>query len=395
MATGIRRRHSRRCASRDGGICDCSPAFEAFVWSRRDKAKVTRTFSGPGAFTDANAWRAEATSAANRGRLRRSTRKTLREAAEELLAGMGDGSIRSSRRQRYRPSTIRSYERATGLLPEMRQRAPERLVERLGELRLTDMNRHVIQAYVERLLSDGWDPSTVAGQLDPLRVIFRVARSRDEVAIDPLEGVDLPKPDGRRDRIASPAEAAALLQALPVEDQALWATAFYAGLRRGELRALRVRDLVFDQGVIRVRRSWDDVAGEQQDAKTDAGRRDVPIVGALRGELQRQLMRSGRRGDELVFGEMGDEPFMPTRVRRRALAAWAAAGLEPICLHECRHTFASLLIAAGVDLKQVSTYMGHAGIAITADRYAHLLAGAREEAVRRVDALLDRRTGGL
>jgi integrase len=357
------------------------------VWSRRYGSKVTRTFSGPGAFADAKAWRAEATAAVDRGRLRRSTRKTVREASVELIDGMRDGSIRSSRRRQYRPSTIRSYERATGLWPEQRLRAPERLAERLGELRLTDLDRHVIQAYVERLLSAGWDPSTVAGQLDPLRVIFRVARGRDEVAVDPIEGVDLPKPQGGRDRIASPAEAAALLDAVPDDDRAVWAAAFYSGLRRGELRALMVRDLAFDEGVVRVRRGWDDVAGEQ-DGKTDAAQRQVPIVGALRGELQRHLMRTGRRGDDLVFGETGYEPFVPTRVRRRAVAAWEAAGLESITMHECRHTFASLLIAAGVDIKQVSEYMGHAGIAITADRYAHLLAGARTEAVRRVDAFL-------
>jgi integrase len=387
MATGIRKRHSRRCRSRDGagGVCDCSPSFEAFVWSRRYKAKITRTFP---TFADAKTWRAEATSAVDRGRLRRSTRKTIREASVELIDGMRDGSIRSSRRRPYRPSTIRSYERATGVWPEQRERAPERLCERLGELRLTDADRHVIQAYVERLLSAGWDPSTAAGQLDPLRVMFRVARSRDEVAIDPLEGVDLPKPQGRRERIASPAEAAALVVALSLEDRAVWASAFYAGLRRGELRALRVRDIAFDNGIIHVARSWDDEAGELKDAKTDAGRRDVPIVGALRGELQRHLLRTGRRGDHLLLGETPDEPFVPTRVRRRALAAWEAAGLEAITLHEGRHTFASTLIAAGVDLKQVSEYMGHAGIGITADRYAHLLAGARDQAVRQVDAFL-------
>lgn len=137
MATGIRKRHSRRCRSRDGagGVCDCSPSFEAFVWSRRYKAKITRTFP---TFADAKAWRAEATSAVDRGRLRRSTRKTIREASVELIDGMRDGSIRSSRRRPYRPSTIRSYERVTGVWPEQRERAPERLCERLGELRLTD-----------------------------------------------------------------------------------------------------------------------------------------------------------------------------------------------------------------------------------------------------------------
>lgn len=67
-------------------------------------------------------------------------------------------------------------------------------------------------------------------------------------------------------------------------------------------------------------------------------------------------------------------------MRRRALAAWATAGLEPIGLHECRHTFASLLIAAGVNAKAITEAMGHATITMTFDRYGHLMPGGRDEA---------------
>ena len=74
----------------------------------------------------------------------------------------------------------------------------------------------------------------------PLRAIFRRAVSRGEVAVNPTTGLELPAVRGRRDRIASPEEAAALLAALPEEERPLWATALYAGLRRGELMALRL-----------------------------------------------------------------------------------------------------------------------------------------------------------
>ncbi|MBA2579299.1 MAG: tyrosine-type recombinase/integrase, partial [Thermoleophilaceae bacterium] len=68
--------------------------------------------------------------------------------------------------------------------------------------------------------------------------------------------------------------------------------------------------------------------------------------------------------------------------------AWA--GLGSITLHECRHTFASLMIAAGVNAKALSTYMGHANIAITLDRYGHLMPGNEEEAAGLLDAYLER-----
>jgi integrase len=76
-------------------------------------------------------------------------------------------------------------------------------------------------------------------------------------------------------------------------------------------------------------------------------------------------------------------------VRKRALTAWQRAGLEPIGLHECRHTFASLLIAAGVNAKAITAYLGHASIQTTFDLYGHLMPGNEDEAVALVDAHLE------
>lgn len=66
----------------------------------------------------------------------------------------------------------------------------------------------------------------------------------------------------------------------------------------------------------------------------------------------------------------------------------AEAGLDRITLHECRHTFASLMIAAGVNAKALSTFMGHANISITLDRYGHLIPGTEAEAAELLDAYL-------
>jgi integrase len=89
-----------------------------------------------------------------------------------------------------------------------------------------------------------------------------------------------------------------------------------------------------------------------------------------------------------VFATSSGRHFDPSTVARRARKAWIAADLEPISLHECRHTYASLMIAAGVNAKALSTYMGHASITITLDRYGHLLPGNEREAAGQLDAYL-------
>src|SRR3989440_10592897 len=83
-------------------------------------------------------------------------------------------------------------------------------------------------------------------------------------------------------------------------------------------------------------------------------------------------------------------PFAGTSTIVRANEAWKAANLQRVTMHECRHTFASLMIAAGVNAKALSTYMGHATIGITLDRYGHLMPGNEDEAASMLDAYLAR-----
>jgi integrase len=124
--------------------------------------------------------------------------------------------------------------------------------------------------------------------------------------------LELRRPDGKRERIASPAEAAVLIAAVPEGERVLWACAFYAGLRRGELRALRWSNVDLEARVIYVSRGWDAIEGEQ-DTKSAAGRRRVPILDSLAAELTAYKTRTGRDGDALVFGRTATVPFNPER----------------------------------------------------------------------------------
>jgi len=162
----------------------------------------------------------------------------------------------------------------------------------------------------------------------------------------------------------------------------------YAGLRLGELRALRAEDVDLAAGVIRVERGWDPAEGPIS-LKSNAGRRKVPIAAVLRDYLVEHRVRTEREGPELVFGLTLTTPFTPNRVQGRADDAWRDAGLERLTPHEGRHTFASLMIAAGVNAKALATFMGHAKIGITLDRYGHLMPGSEDEAAGLLDAYVE------
>jgi integrase len=392
LPQGIRVRHSRTCATRAAG-CRCEKSYEAFVYLKGEGRKVRKTFPTLAA---AKAWRADATVAANRGKLRAPSSETVREAWEAWLARARAGHEPNRSGNPYKPAALRGYERSMRL----------RVLPAFGHVKLSAVPRADVQAFADRLTDDGASASTVQNTLDPLRVLFRRALRRDLIAVDPTDGLELRRKRGKRDRIAPPAEAAALLAALPDEDRALWATAFYGGLRRGELRALRWTDVDLDARRIRVEREWDDHEGELDEAKSEAGRRTVPLVPQLVVELRAHLLRTGRRGDALVFGRTDTEPFIPTTVRSRALRAWAAenarrtreaeeAGVEPelltaISLHEGRHTCASTFIAAGASPKAIQSLMGHATIQMTFDQYGHLFPDDLDAAAELAGAFIDR-----
>jgi integrase len=375
----IETRHTRSCpaASDAARRCSCSPSYRATVWSARDRKVIRSQWSRD--LDATKGWRDDARQAARKGTLRVPAATTIREAGAALLAGIRDGSVRTRSGDPYKPAAARAYERDLRL----------RVYPELGSMRLVEVRRSDLQALADRLLVAGLDPSTIRGAFMPLRVIYRRAIARDEVAVNPTTGLELPAVRGRRERIASRGEAAALLEALPAGDRALWATAFYGGLRRGELRALRWEDVDLASGVIRVRRSWDQQAGAV-DPKSRAGRRAVPIPAALRDHLLEHRIATDHPAG-LVFGRSAELPFDPSTVTERAGRAWRADGLGPIGLHEARHTFASLMIAAGVNAKALSTFMGHSSITTTVDRYGHLMPGGEGEAAALLDVYLAQR----
>jgi integrase len=323
--------------------------------------------------------------------MRARSRATLRETAEQWLTAAENRTIRSRTGEPFKPSTLRLYRQAlrAHVLPE------------LGGSLLSDVRVVDVQDFADRLLASGADSSTVRNAIAPLRGIFRRAAARGEIAVNPTSGLELPTARGVRERVATPAEAAELIAALLPRDRGLWAAALYAGLRRGELLALRWEDIDLNAGIIRVERSYDPKEGVFIAPKTRAGRRIVPIASVLRGLLIEHRLLTGR-SEGLVFGATAERPFTPSNATRRAATAWKHTNerrrnrgldaLEPISLHECRHTFASLMIAAGVNAKALASYMGHASVTITYDRYGHLMPGNESEAAALLDAYLERAT---
>jgi integrase len=154
-----------------------------------------------------------------------------------------------------------------------------------------------------------------------------------------------------------------------VQDAELVRVAAYAGLRRGELVALRWRDVDFLGRKIIVRRA---LSGETEVKSTKSRRvREVPLPDQAATALDRLSHRGEFTGpDDYVFCNRLGRRLDPSALRRRFERARDAAGLEPLRFHDLRHTYGSLLVAGGIDLASVKAAMGHSRITTT-ERYLH------------------------
>lgn len=414
---GLEERHRKGCATEQDKRCSCGgPSYLAVVWDKTTKKKVTRTFSGYGAKSAAGKWRRDTMSALDAGthesQQPAASTLTVREAADQWAKDAADGIVRTRSRDPYKPGAIRSYQQSLRLrvldrVMDLRgkgERTPRMM--KFGDAPVVDVRPVHIQALVDEMEREGHAPPTVVGAITALRVVLKRVMHQEHIDVSPVVGVELPAVRSRRERFAAPDEAARLLAALPEDDRAVWATAFYAGLRRGELIALRWEDVDLSQpvGTIFVRWSWDIEHGQQETKNRD--RRRVPVPSGLREYLLAHKLRQ-EPGAVRVFGREGGRPLSPTALSKRADAAWNAANdavreqaekdkrdvedcelLNRITLHECRHSYASFSIAAGVNAKALCDYMGHSSIKVTYDKYGHLMPGNEAEAAGLLDNFL-------
>src|SRR5215207_582528 len=368
---GIRPRHSRGCRHRESR-CTCSPTFRAEAFDADAGKRIYRTFP---TISAARRWRQDAYAGLRAGTLSADRGPSLAEAAEDWLAAARVGIVRNRSGERYKPSAIRGYE----------QNLRTRVLPALGHERLRELDLPRLQRFVDGLAAGGVAAATISTTVTPLRAIYRRARQLGEAQNSPTTGLSVPSVNRRQTRFATADQVEALLgQLASAKARALWATAFYAGLRRGELMGLHREEVDLATGLIRVERGWDQCEGEIA-PKSKQGRRRVPIPAVLRDHLAAYLAASAAESGRLFVGARDSYD--------RGREAAEAARVEPPTLHACRHGYASLMIAAGVNVKALSTFMGHANIRITLDQYGHLLPGAEDEAAGLLDAFLARQAG--
>jgi integrase len=335
--------HSTTCPAFDDASarCRCNPSWRGRRWDRVAKRPVWQKPATKDR-GEVLAWLGATAAGADHLAELSDRGPTLESLGDEWLDGVERGHIgrRRSRRKPYSVTTIEAMRRSW-----MYHLRPEFGPRFAGELTEVEWQR-----WVDELARKGLSRSTIAKHVAVASGIYAWASapSRKLTKRNPLRDVELPPNDEKpRMRVALALEAAALLAALEPDDQVPFAIAFYAGLRRSEIHRLEWPDVLDGNRIatrILVMRS-----------KSEAGtQRRPPIADPLREILAAAWDRAGRPR----AGKVVARSVMSGKIATRVDTAWAAIGLNRITLHECRHTYASLLMAAGYTIKELMEFMG-------------------------------------
>ena len=324
--------------------------------------------------------------------------REIPERSDALFEEAADAWLEHLRTEkRAKPSTLANNKSLLARPTEGGKKREARIMRAFGGRRLYDITAKDVRTFLAGLDDEDLAPRTVNLQRQMLHAIFEFARREESFAlpsnpaavtakrpedgpapIEPFEpeeirsiaaaaraGLHRRRPGYRNSAYSIETERE--WQRINDQDAALYLIAAATGLRTGELRALRWRDVDLEERYLTVRRA---VSANQERSTKSRRSRIVPLAAQACEELERLRTRVHFLGrEDHVFCRPDGEPLDRSAMRTRFLRAQKAAGVRVRRFHDLRHTFGSLAIRR-FDLVAVKEMMGHSKLTTT-ERYLH------------------------
>ena len=271
----------------------------------------------------------------------------------------------------------------------------------IGKIPLEKLTTMDLQKFYRKLLttgrverieskeqSKGLSAKTVRNINQVISSAMDLAMAQKIILANPTNACELPKVE-HKEMQTIPAEQ---LQAFLDEARATGVYEMYyielaTGLRRGELLGLKWQDIDWKNGIIKVRRQVARVDGQIEEAplKTKNSYRTVTISQQAIEVLKQQKAKTN---DQYVFPSPNGGPISPDSVNNMLKRVLERAGIPKVRFHDLRHTFATIALQNGVDIKTVSGMLGHFSAGFTLDTYAHVTTSVQKEAAQTIENIL-------
>lgn len=261
-----------------------------------------------------------------------------------------------------------------------------RLIPEFGMLKLEEISDALVNRFYSRMLESGLSASTARATVRLLRAALKDACRKGYAAQTPE--CDCPRSPAAQPRVLTMAEQDALTRTALREDGLFCMIGLYAGLRVGEICALRWQDWEAECATLCVRGTVNRLPGRGLaigTPKSETSARRVPVPHLLACLLNRA--RCDGHADQFIVGGQRS-PIDPRTLQRRLDRLCALSGLQGVHMHTLRHSYATRMLEAGTDVKTLSALMGHSSVRITMERYCHTDQERMNSAARRFDQYL-------
>ena len=262
------------------------------------------------------------------------------------------------------------------------------------------INRITI-AHVEKLISDnqgqGMNIKTIRRSIVVLGQVMQYAVRHRYIDYNPVRDAERPKGQGDEEkddiRILAPGEISAFLDAEPdLKYKTLFRLAIFSGARQGELLGLKWTDIDWINSQIHIQRTFNN--GAWYKPKSKASKRKIDLGPVTMAELKRWKLACPPNDLDLVFPDQSGQPIDHRRLPSgHYWPALKKAGIPKTKFHNLRHTFASLLIEQGENIKYIQTQLGHSNPTVTLDIYAHLMRPYNQASARKLENTIFGTTG--
>ena len=272
----------------------------------------------------------------------------------------------------------------------------------IGKIQLNKLTTLELQKLYKKLLSrgrvdrieakgqpKGLSPKTVRNIHQVISSAMDFAKAQKLIAVNTTDGCALPKLEHREMKTLPVEQLASFLrEAKEIGVFEMYYIELATGLRRGELLGLKWEDLDLEQCTLRVQRQVSRINGEVVEAplKTKNSYRTISLGEDAVGILKKQKKKCG--DSEYVFPSPTGGPISPDSVIQMLHRVLKRAGLPKVRFHDLRHTFATVALQNGVDIKTVSGMLGHYSAGFTLDTYAHVTTQAQREAAKTMGSVL-------
>ena len=296
------------------------------------------------------------------------------------------------------PSTVRGY-----------RGDAKQLCRYIGEVELRELTIDDVNKMMSDMTADGYAPKTVSRPFRLLKQALNHAKANDLIRKNPCDFCKPPKRVKTPINALSRADRSRMLElaraAQPERLAVAIELALTTGMRRGEICALRWSDLG-DDGSISVTHALGNGEGGfyEKEPKTADSRRTIPLtehtygmLSDMRTEAMGLLRRLGvRSADPYILGtlEADSRPYNPTLLGKEFTSFCKMNGFD-CTFHDLRHTFATMMIGSGVDVRTVASYLGHASVSMTLNIYADVDPDAKRGAVAKIDEAFDDTASGF